>query len=99
MRRHLAITGFRLGVASVIAAAVGGCSLWGGDNPCASEEEYQAAQSVQAISVPAGLDRPSQAALLNIPDEPKPAEPLSRNAECLQFPPNYFDKPVSGSTN
>ena len=99
MRRQLTIVGSRLGIAAVIAGAVSGCSLWGHANPCASEEEYQAAQTVQPISVPAGLDRPNQAALLNVPDEPKPTEPLANNAECLQRPPNYFDKPVAGSGN
>jgi uncharacterized lipoprotein len=82
-----------------VTLVVGGCSLWGNDEPCESVEEYQAAQAAAELSIPAGLDKPDPSARLDIPEEPQPLEPLAKNAACLQQPPNYFDKPLKDSAN
>jgi uncharacterized lipoprotein len=88
-----------LALAPILAASVAACSSWSNGNPCESKEEYQDSQSVAPISVPAGLDHPDPTARLDVPNEPKPAEPLSQSAGCLELPPNYFDKPVKGSAD
>jgi uncharacterized lipoprotein len=79
--------------------SLGSCSFWDEEEPCDSVEEYQFAQAAPEISVPAGLDKPDPAAKLKVPEEPVPAEPLSKNAACLQRPPNYFDKPLKDATS
>ncbi len=74
---------------------LGGCSWWGHEaDPCVSVEEYQQAQEVPALTVPAGLDKPDASGRLNVPAEPQAAEPLSQTAGCLLRPPSYFDKPL-----
>ena len=78
---------------AVVATALSGCSFWGDDEEaCVSEEEYQEARVAPDLSIPAGLDRPDPSGRLNIPEEPQPVAPLSKNAACLQRPPNYLDK-------
>jgi uncharacterized lipoprotein len=89
----------RIVAGAAFAVSAAGCSPWRDGNPCESSEEYQAAQVSAPVSVPAGLDAPDQASHLNIPEGPTAAEPLSRNAACLQRPPDYFDKPVKGAGN
>jgi uncharacterized lipoprotein len=86
---------------AVVAAAMllGGCFFGGAEQDCESVEEYQEARSAPEIAVPPGLDRPDASTTLAVPDEPKPAEPLARNAACLQRPPGYFDKPVRTSAD
>lgn len=84
----------------LVAAASGGCSLFGGgESSCESVEEYQEARSAQRLSVPAGLDAPDATGRLEVPEGPAPAEPLSRNAACLQRLPNYFDRPLNAPSN
>ena len=75
------------------------CSLWKDPHPCASVEEYQSARSVPPVKVPHGTDAPEASAELNVPDVAAPAQPLSENAACLQYPPNYFDKTVKNPSN
>ncbi len=83
-------------VLALIAAGLGGCSFWGDDaEECVSVQEYQDATAGANLSVPAGLDRPDPSGRLNVPETPLPAEPLSKNAACLQRPPSYFDKPLA----
>ncbi len=82
-----------------LSLAIAGCSIWRDKQPCGSEQEYQTAESVPPISVPQGLDQLDPSARMNVPDDPKPAEPLSQNAECLQWPPGYFEKPLKGPSN
>jgi hypothetical protein len=87
----------RIVVTVIFAAMLVACAIGRSGNPsCESKEEYQAAQTSALLSVPAGLDPPDDSSHLNVPDDPKPVEPLSRNAACLQRPPNYFDKPLTG---
>jgi hypothetical protein len=74
----------------------GSCSFWSDDDPCELVEEYQQARSASEVDVPPGLDEPESSTTLVIPDEPRPSEPLSENAACLQRPPDYFDKPLTG---
>lgn len=86
----------RIVLMAVLPAALGACSWFGSDEAvCASEEEYQSAQVAPRLQVPASLDAPEASARLDIPDGPLPAEPLSRNAACLQRPPDYFDRPLA----
>lgn len=71
------------------------CSWWGSDeDPCVSTEEYQQAQDVPDLTVPAGLDKPDSSGRLRVPPGPPAAEPLSQSAGCLPRPPSYFDKPL-----
>jgi uncharacterized lipoprotein len=94
--RHATLlrTGFLPAV--VLAFTVAGCSFFGDGEPeCESVEDYQSAQSAPRVAVPAGLDTPEMAGRLDVPEEPLPAEPLARNAACLQRPPNYFDRPLN----
>lgn len=84
---------------TMTAALLGGCWLWSDEQSCESVEEYQAAEVAPEIDVPAGLDRPDPSTRLGVPAEPSPAEPLSRNAACLQRPPDYFGKPLKGPDN
>jgi uncharacterized lipoprotein len=82
-----------------LGLAVGGCSFGRDTVDCELDEEYQRAQSGPELSVPAGFDRPDESTRLNIPAGPEPAEPLSKNAACLQRPPDYFDKPLTNSAD
>jgi len=97
--RGVVASSYRMVAAGLFSMLVGGCSLWSEDASCQSDEEYQAAQVSSPVSVPAGLDRPDRSSQLNVPEGPMAAEPLSRNAACLQRPPNYFDRPVTDSDN
>lgn len=83
---------------AALALALAGCSFWGEDeDQCVSVEEYQDAKAAPEISVPAGLDRPDPTGKLVVPAGPEPVQPLSTNAACLQWPPDYFDKPLTES--
>lgn len=99
MAMRFSVRPCRLAIVVMVVWGVGGCSVWSDDDPCESEEEYQAAQAAQEISVPAGLDKPDPSTKLNVPDEPKPAEPLSKTAACLQRPPDYFGKTLKDPGN
>ncbi len=92
-------TGCRAGLIGLLVASLTGCFFWSGDeeDKCVSVEEYQDAQVAPEISVPAGLDRPEESTRLNIPTGPESVEPLSQKAACLQWPPGYFDKPLTKS--
>jgi uncharacterized lipoprotein len=83
----------------LLAATLAGCFFGGKDeDACVSVEEYQDAKAAPEISVPAGLDRPDESTRLNVPTGPEPVEPLSQKAACLQWPPDYFDKPLTKSS-
>lgn len=78
-----------------VLVLLAGCSWWGGnEDPCISAEEYQQAQEVPDLTVPAGLDKPDASGRLQVPPGPPAAEPLSQSAGCLPRPPSYFDKPL-----
>ncbi len=82
----------------VAMLAIGGCSLWGEEDPaveCQSEEEYQQARGVAAITIPPGLDQPDESTRLAIPAGPLSDKPLSAQVACLQQPPSFFDKPLA----
>jgi uncharacterized lipoprotein len=88
----------RPNVLAPLALALAGCSFWGeAEDKCASVEEYQDAKIASEISIPAGLDRPDPTGKLVVPAGPEPVQPLSKNAACLQWPPDYFDKPLTKS--
>jgi len=90
------VRALRIVLLAAVPAVVGACSWFGSDESaeCVSEEEYQSAEVAPRLQVPSGLDSPETAGRLDVPDGPLPDEPLSRNAACLQRPPDYFDRPL-----
>src|SRR5688500_17086895 len=73
-----------LGGASLLLAM--GCrTVIGGS--CHKEQPYAAAEDLQPLRVPAGLDAPDTGTALQIPALAEPEAPLDPDGPCLDAPP------------
>jgi uncharacterized lipoprotein len=70
---------------------VGGCFLRGASTKaCHSPQNYQKAQTVPPLKIPAGLDAPDTTNALRLPTLKEPAAPpRSGKQPCLDEPPPY----------
>jgi uncharacterized lipoprotein len=89
----------RLVAGLLLVLSCASCGFGRDDNECESFEEYQKAATAPEITVPAGLDKPDPSSRLNVPPSQVPGEALSKEAECLQRPPTYFDRPILPANN
>lgn len=78
----------------LLAGLLSGC-FGGGKQACDKRQEYQAGGSVEALRVPASLDRPNRSATLVIPDASPNARRRERGEPCLETPPDYFERDVA----
>ena len=75
-----------------------GCHLFSGQADCHKPQQYQKAQQVAPLRVPAGLDAPNVTGALLIPaaDEVTPPPPGPKDA-CLYAPPRFKESPPAKS--
>jgi len=88
----------RLLLALPFGLLAGGCHLFNGQPDCHKPQQYQKAQQVAPLLVPAGLDAPNVAGALVIPtaDEVTPPPPGPKDA-CLYAPPRFKEPPPAKS--
>jgi uncharacterized lipoprotein len=69
--------------------ALGGCHRLRANAGCHAAQEYQKAQQLPPLKVPAGLDAPSKASPLVIPSVASDIPVRGRRDACLEEPPKY----------
>jgi len=81
----------RLIVFLSLAGLTAGCHMLRPN--CRGIEDYQTAQEVPALRVPAGMDSPDVKNVLKIPPPPVAPPPLGGKDACLEAPPRYREAP------
>ena len=76
-------------VFSAVLGGLGGCHLFKANAGCHNAQEYQRAQDVAALRIPAGLDSPSKSTSMVIPSVPADIPTRGRQDACLEEPPKY----------
>ena len=79
----------RVAVLALILLPLAGCKLLTRANSCDKPGEYESAQNMPPLKVPAGLDAPDTRASLPIPDLAEPEKPRQPGDPCLDAPPPY----------
>lgn len=81
-----------LPIATLALLLAAGCStLTGG--ACHKQQEYEQAQNLPPLRVPAGLDSPETEGALAIPVLNEPEVPLDPEGPCLEAPPALTEPP------
>jgi uncharacterized lipoprotein len=81
---------FRALTIAAVAALMAGCHLL---RPhCGGLEDYQSAQVIAPLRVPAGMQAPDSKEALRIPPAAAGA-PLATKDSCLEKPPQYRENP------
>jgi len=68
---------------------LGGCHHFRANAGCHAAQEYQNAQQLAPLKVPAGLDAPAKSTSLVIPAVAVDIPVRSRKDACLEEPPKY----------
>ena len=82
---------------ALLVATLSGCFNSRDSLPCHKVNEYQQSRSVIPITIPAGLDAPDSTGMLVIPPGPVNLNATPEGQDCLEWPPNYFDKAVGAT--
>ena len=69
--------------------ALSGCHFFRANSGCHSAQEYQKAQQLAPLKVPAGLDAPAKSTSMVIPAVAADIPLRGRKDACLEEPPKY----------
>lgn len=83
----------RMVMFSVCLTSLGGCHFFKANAGCHSAQEYQRAQQLPPLKVPAGLDAPAKSTSMVIPAVAADIPVRARRDACLEEPPKYKASP------
>ena len=69
--------------------ALSGCHMFKANAGCHVAQEYMKARQMPPLKVPAGLDAPTKAPTITIPDVAADIPVRARTDACLEEPPKY----------
>lgn len=76
-------------------ATLGGCRTF---TACQGPEDVgEGGQSIPPLRVPIGLEMPSTAEALKVPELNEPERPRTQTDACLDQPPSYFPNRTPGA--
>ena len=79
----------RMAIFSFFLTSLGGCHFFKANAGCHTAQEYQRAQQLPPLKVPAGLDAPAKSTSMVIPTVATDIPVRARKDACLEEPPKF----------